>query len=142
VKASVAIVTHNHERFTALAIERPAPARQPLSTETRARESPRMLRALGKHLGSPHKSTIQDIIARPFLDKALAAQVDGRRSDSARHVMACLRNGGWQLPGSQRTLAALAAYSLLGSRYKLSPSVNAACSRLPLISLQVNWSPI
>jgi hypothetical protein len=50
---------------------------------------------------------------------AIKARSNNDRAETAKHLLSCLRNGGWQLPGSRRTLAALAAYTLIGSWYKI-----------------------
>jgi hypothetical protein len=78
-----------------------------------------MLTALDKHLGFQYTSTIQSVLARSHFELACQARRDGSRTETGKHIVNCIRNGGWQLPGSQRTLAALAAYTLIGSWYKV-----------------------
>jgi predicted TIM-barrel fold metal-dependent hydrolase len=91
----------------------------PLSFRTRQRETVRMLKALDEHFGYQYKDTIREAIARPYLELAMAAQVNGERTETAKHLYTCLRNGGWQFRGSRRTMLALAAYALIGPRYKV-----------------------
>jgi glycosyltransferase involved in cell wall biosynthesis len=89
-----------------------------------------MLRALNKHLDFQYTETMRQTLARIGLDLAVIARAggNGSRAETAKHVLSCLRDGGWQLPGSHRLLAGLAAYALIGSWYKLfSKSKKATC---------------
>jgi glycosyltransferase involved in cell wall biosynthesis len=86
---------------------------------TRLREGARMLRALDRHLGFQYTDTIRQTITRPYLDLAVKAQRNRDRAEAAKRLVDCLRNGGWRLSGNRRTLAALAAYVLVGSWYKV-----------------------
>ena len=90
-----------------------------LSLITRLREAVRMLRALDKHLGFQYTNAIRRTIASFYLEMADIARRNGNRTETAKHFVICLRNGGWQLPGSRRVLAGLAAYTLIGSWYKV-----------------------
>jgi glycosyltransferase involved in cell wall biosynthesis len=90
-----------------------------LPPATRLRESAKMLRALDKHLGFQHSKVIRNTIAHPYLELALSARLNGNRTQTGKHLVSCLRNGGWQLPGNRRPLAGLAAYVLIGSWYKI-----------------------
>jgi glycosyltransferase involved in cell wall biosynthesis len=90
-----------------------------LPSTSRLREAARMLRALDKYLGSRYSEVIRETIARPYLDLAYTARLNGSRSQTAKYFLSCLRNGGWQLPSGHRPLAGLAAYVLLGSWYKV-----------------------
>jgi glycosyltransferase involved in cell wall biosynthesis len=90
-----------------------------LPSMTRLREGSRVLRALDKHLDHQYSNTIRETIAPPYLDLAEAARRNGDRIQTARHLINCLRNGGWLLPQKQRTLAGLGAYALVGSWYKM-----------------------
>ena len=90
-----------------------------LPSMIRLRESARMLRALDKHFGFQYTKTISQTIAIPYLEMAHTARLNGNRTQTAKHVASCLWNGGWQIPGSRRSLTALAAYALLGSWYKM-----------------------
>ena len=90
-----------------------------LPLATRLRESARMLRALDKHLGFQYTDVIRDTSARPYLELASTARLNGNRTQAAKHLLSCLRNGGWHLPGNRRPLAGLAAYVLIGSWYKM-----------------------
>ena len=78
-----------------------------------------MLTALNKHLGFQYNSKIRSVLARLHLELACHARQGGRRTETVKHIASCIRNGGWRLPGSKRTFAGLAAYTLIGSWYKL-----------------------
>ena len=90
-----------------------------LSSIARLREGSRMLRALDRHLGFQYTDVIREVTARPYLELALAARVKGNRRESAKHLVSCIHNGGWQLPGGPRALTSLAAYALIGSQYRV-----------------------
>jgi len=90
-----------------------------LSRLTRMKACTRMLKALDKHFGYQYTDIIRETIARPYLEMAMAAQVNGERMDTAKYLYTCLRNGGWQFQGSRGTMLALAAYALIGPRYKV-----------------------
>ncbi len=77
-----------------------------------------MLTALDAHLGFQYTNTIRRAIARICLDLAVVARHNGSRSETVRHLLSYARNGG-QIPGHRRLLAGLAAYSLIGSWYKI-----------------------
>ena len=78
-----------------------------------------MARALDKHLGFRYSDLIRETIARPYLELASTARLNGSRTQTGKYLLSCLRNGGWRLPGSRRLLAGLAAYVLIGSWYKI-----------------------
>jgi glycosyltransferase involved in cell wall biosynthesis len=90
-----------------------------LPLATLLRESVRMLRALDRHLEFQYTDTIRQTIARYSLELAVTAQRNRDRTETAKRLVNCLRNGGWQLPGTRRTFASLAAYVLIGSWYKV-----------------------
>src|SRR5262249_46620227 len=89
----------------------------PLSRLTRMAAGTQVLRALDKHFGFQYADIIRETIARPYLEMAMAAEASGKRTDTARHLLTCIRNGGWQFRGSRSTMAALAAYALVGRSY-------------------------
>jgi glycosyltransferase involved in cell wall biosynthesis len=89
-----------------------------LPSTTRLWEGARMLRVLDKHLGFRYSDVIRETIARPYLELASTARLNGSRTQTGKYLLSCLRNGGWRLPGSRRLLAGLAAYVLIGSWYK------------------------
>jgi hypothetical protein len=89
-----------------------------LSTITRLREGSRMLEALDKQLDFQYTRTIRRTIAQSYFDMALHARHKGNRTETGKHVVNCVRNGGWK-SCKRRTLGALAAYTLMGSRYKI-----------------------
>jgi len=90
-----------------------------MSRLTRLEECSQMLKTLDKQLGYDYTNTIRQTLCRFHLETASIARQEGKRMRTARHVISCLRNGGWQLPGSRRMLAGLAAYALIGSSYKV-----------------------
>jgi glycosyltransferase involved in cell wall biosynthesis len=89
-------------------------------------EVTRMLLALDKHLGFQYTRTIRRTLARSYFEMACHARRGGSRMETGKHFVNCIRNGGWWFPGSRRTLAALAAYSLIGSWYKVFSREKAA----------------
>jgi hypothetical protein len=91
-------------------------SRPPIS---QLRDIIQMLSALDKHLGFQYTRTIRQTIASSYFKMACQSRQDGSRTETGKHFINCIRNGGWQLSGSQRTLAALAAYALVGSWYKV-----------------------
>jgi hypothetical protein len=49
----------------------------------------------------------------------MTARQRGKRIETGRHLIRYIRYGGWRLLTSRRLLAALAAYALIGSGYKI-----------------------
>jgi glycosyltransferase involved in cell wall biosynthesis len=90
-----------------------------LSHRDRLRATTGMLTALDKHLGFQYTHTIRRTLAESYFEMACHARRDGNRTETGKHLVNCMRNGGWQLPGSRRTLGGLAAYTLMGSWYKV-----------------------
>jgi glycosyltransferase involved in cell wall biosynthesis len=90
-----------------------------LPSITRLREGSRMLKALDRHLEFQYTRTIRRTLAQSYFEMACHARRDGNRTETVEHLVNCIRNGGWHLPGSRRTLAGLAAYTLMGSWYKV-----------------------
>ena len=80
------------------------------------RECIRMLEALDKELGYRYTKTIRRTIGQFYYNLALIARAEGKRSETAKHLINCIRIGRSQLPGS---LAGLTAYTLMGSWYKI-----------------------
>jgi len=78
-----------------------------------------MLTVLNKHLGFEYRRTIRRTLAQLYFEMACHARQDGNRTETAKHLVSCVRNAGWRLPGRRRTLAGLAAYTLMGSWYKV-----------------------
>ena len=85
----------------------------------RLREGSLMLKALDRHLKFQYTETIQQTIASSYLQMSIAARRDGNRLETAKHLLNCLRNGGWFPRVNRRLLTGLAAYVLIGSWYKL-----------------------
>jgi len=92
----------------------------------RIRETAGMLRALDKELDFRYTSTIVETAARPYLDLAIKARIDGSQIETGAYLLHYLRNGGWRLPASRRLLGGLAAYALIGSGYKIFSRAKAA----------------
>jgi glycosyltransferase involved in cell wall biosynthesis len=90
-----------------------------LPSITRLREGSRMLKALDRHLEFQYTRTIKRTLAQSYFQMACHARQDGSRTETGKHFVNCIRNGGWRLPGSRRALAGLAAYTLIGSWYKV-----------------------
>jgi glycosyltransferase involved in cell wall biosynthesis len=82
------------------------------------REKIRMLTDLDQYLGFQYTSTIRREIALTCFELACHARQDGNRAESGKQVVNCIRHGGWQLRNNRRTLAAIAAYTILGSWYE------------------------
>jgi hypothetical protein len=89
-----------------------------LSTITRLREGSKMLEGLDKQLDFQYTRTIRRTIAQSYFEMALHARHNGSRAETGKHLVNCVRNGGWQ-SCKRKTLGALAAYSLIGSWYKV-----------------------
>lgn len=90
-----------------------------LPSLTRLHEGARMLRALDEQLGFQYTKTIRQTITRSYLDLAIAARSNGKRTETAKHLASYLRSGGLRFPADRRLLAGLAAYTLIGSGYKI-----------------------
>jgi hypothetical protein len=82
-------------------------------------EHARMLAALSRHLGGHYADILGPIVARSYLDVALTARQRGRRMETGRQLINCIRSGGLHVGISPRTLAGLAAYTLIGSGCKI-----------------------
>jgi glycosyltransferase involved in cell wall biosynthesis len=89
-----------------------------LSIPRQLLETTKMLTVLDKHLGLQYTRTIRRTLARAYFEMACHARQGGNRRKTGKYVVNCIRNGGWQLHGSRRTLAAFAAFTILGSWYK------------------------
>jgi glycosyltransferase involved in cell wall biosynthesis len=97
-----------------------------LSRRDQLRATIGMLTALDMHLGFQYTNKIRLGLARSYLELACQTRQDGHRSETGKHLVNCLLNSGWQLPGSLRNLAGLAAYTLIGSWYKIFSRANSA----------------
>lgn len=82
-------------------------------------ENARMLAALSRHLDVHYANILRPIVARSYLDVALTARQHGRRMETGRYLISCIRYGGLRLGISLRMLAGLAGYVLIGSWYKI-----------------------
>jgi glycosyltransferase involved in cell wall biosynthesis len=90
-----------------------------LPERSQLRDIIRMLTALDQYLGFQYTTTIRQTIAHTYFELACHARQDGNRTETGKHLVNCIRNGGWQLHGSRRTLVAFAAFTLLGSWRKV-----------------------
>jgi glycosyltransferase involved in cell wall biosynthesis len=88
-----------------------------LPRSARMKDGVRMLAALDRYLEFRYTNTIRQTIASWSLELASMGRSEGKRIETARHLVNCIRNGGWQ-PGQRRLLAGFAAYALIGNRYK------------------------
>jgi glycosyltransferase involved in cell wall biosynthesis len=95
-----------------------------LPPASRIKEAARMLQALDKELGYHHRSTIRQTLARLYYEVALGARQQGKRQETARYTISCIRNGGLRLGLSPLTFVGLAAYTLMGSWYKVFSRAN------------------
>ncbi|MGD1108567.1 MAG: glycosyltransferase [Terracidiphilus sp.] len=86
---------------------------------TRLDEAARMLRALDKELAYQYTEIIRETNATPYLDLARTSRSKGRRIETAKHVVAYIRNGGWRCPGSARIIAGMITFEVFGSWYKV-----------------------
>jgi Glycosyl transferase family 2 len=91
------------------------------------RENTAMLADLNRHLGHPYNNLLGTHIARSYLSLCVSARQEGKRLDTIKHLLSCVRNGGCQLPGSYRLLTGLAMYALIGSWYKVFSRVKSEC---------------
>jgi glycosyltransferase involved in cell wall biosynthesis len=76
------------------------------------------LRTMEKHLDSQYKNQIRDALANRYLELANGARFSGSRVETARYLFYYARNGGLRLP-LNRFVAGLAAYTLIGSGYRV-----------------------
>jgi len=100
-----------------------------LPSLTRLHEGARMLRALDEQLGFQYTNTIRQTITRSYLDLAIAARSNGKRTETAKHLASYIRSGGLRFPANRRLLAGLAAYTLIGSGYKIFSRAKTANER-------------
>ncbi len=89
-----------------------------LSSQDQGLAIVQMLRTLEKHLDSQYKTHIRVALAHRYLELANGARFGGSRMETARYLFHYARNGGWRLP-LNRFIAGLAAYTLIGSGYRL-----------------------
>jgi glycosyltransferase involved in cell wall biosynthesis len=85
---------------------------------TQLQEALRMLRLLDTHLGLQYTNSIRHAITWFYLELAMTARSSGRRIETLKHLFSCIRYGGLREGISLRTLAGLAVYALIGSRYR------------------------
>jgi glycosyltransferase involved in cell wall biosynthesis len=95
-----------------------------LSNFDRLQATAAMLTALDKHLEFQYTQTIRRALAQAYFEMARHARQDGNRAETGKHLISFLRNGGWQFSGSRRAQAGLAAYTLIGSWYKVFSRAN------------------
>jgi glycosyltransferase involved in cell wall biosynthesis len=85
---------------------------------SRIRESIRMLKALDETLAFRYSETIRRAIAPSYLELAAAARNSGNRIETLKNFAWWICHGGLSTPVGPRAFASLAAYVLIGSRYK------------------------
>ena len=100
-----------------------------LARQDQLRATIAMLRALDKHLGFRYTNKIRRGLARSYFELACQARQNGDRVETGEHLANCIRNGGWKLRDSRRTLAALAAFTLIGSWHKAFSKAKSASRR-------------
>jgi glycosyltransferase involved in cell wall biosynthesis len=101
-----------------------------LPLSVRMQDGVRMLTALDRYLEFRYTNTIRQINAESCLYLASRARSEGKRIETARHLVTCIRNGGWQ-PGWRRLLAGLAAYAFIGNWYKVFSRAKSAKAAEP-----------
>jgi glycosyltransferase involved in cell wall biosynthesis len=95
-----------------------------LSPPSQFLETTRMLAVLDKYLGYQYTRPIRRTLAELYFELACYARQDGNRTETGKYLVNCIRYGGWRFHGNRRTLAAFAAFTLLGSWRKLFTSWN------------------
>ena len=85
-----------------------------------------MLADLSRHLGSRYDNILGPIISESYFNAAVTARQRGRRMETGGHLIRCIRHGGWRRLATRRLLAGLAAYTLIGSGYKIFSKAKAA----------------
>lgn len=81
-------------------------------------EITKMLSGLDEYLDFQYTQRIRHTIALSYFKMACYARQNGNRMEVGKYFLNCIRNGGWQLE-NQRAVAGLAAYTLIGSWYKV-----------------------
>ena len=79
----------------------------------------RMMQELDKHLEFQYSKAIRRTIAEFYASMAMAMQQEGRRVATGKYLACSLWNGGWRQRDWRRILGFLAAYTLMGSWYKI-----------------------
>jgi glycosyltransferase involved in cell wall biosynthesis len=97
-----------------------------LPSRTRLLEGARMLTALDEQLGFQYTNTIRQTITRSYLELAISARANGKRTEAVVHLVSYIRSGGLLSPANWRLLAGLMVYTVLGSWYKLFSRANSA----------------
>lgn len=92
------------------------------SRVSRMREMSRTLEVLDKHFNFKYTNTIRPVLAQYYLELALTERQNGKRLDTWKYLVACIRNGASSVP--HRALGGLVAYSLIGRWYKLFSKTN------------------
>jgi glycosyltransferase involved in cell wall biosynthesis len=76
-----------------------------------------MFKTLDKHLGFEYKNTIRKTLAGFYLEMAAIVRQEGKRAETAKHIISYVRSRGWHLSDC-RLLGGLTAFALIGPRYK------------------------
>jgi glycosyltransferase involved in cell wall biosynthesis len=83
------------------------------------REHTHTLAALNRYLGFPFNNLLGPRVARSYLDLAAAARSERNRARTGQYLLSCIRNGGLRLGVNPRIFLGLAAYTLIGSGYRV-----------------------
>jgi glycosyltransferase involved in cell wall biosynthesis len=94
--------------------------------ESQIRECTDTLAALNRYLGFPFDNLLGPQVAQSYLDLAANARSKRNRARTGQYLLSCIRNGGLRLGVSPRTFLGLAAYTLIGSGYRLFSRAKAA----------------
>jgi len=81
-------------------------------------ESIRMLRSLDQELQYRYHDTVRKTIARCYLLMAASSRSQKRWTDTAKYLLACIRNGGWRGPTSARTISGRVAFWLMACWFR------------------------
>jgi hypothetical protein len=84
---------------------------------SRTREVIRMLEVLDRHFNFRYTNVVRPALAQYYFQLAQMERQNGKRLGTWKSFTACVRNGGWGFP--RRVLGGLAAYALIGARYKM-----------------------
>lgn len=93
---------------------------------TQLGEVARMMRLLDEHLGFQYTNAIRQTITWCYLELGVMARANGRRAEAAKYLASCIRYGGLRSRGNWHPLAGLAAYSVMGSGYRIFRGAKAA----------------
>jgi glycosyltransferase involved in cell wall biosynthesis len=90
-----------------------------LSERKRLTAMIRMLRELDRQLAFRYTKIIRKTIGGFYSGMTRISRDEGKRAATGKYLAYCLWNGGWAQRGSRRMLASCAAYTLMGSWYRV-----------------------